>query len=66
MKELPAEERDEEGTMSHFDEVDGYRNRYQYASAYFLETMELQRLISSAIHHNTPSAIWQACQDKFP
>ena len=61
---LPAEERDENGALSNFDDVDGYRDRYQYASAYFLETIDPQWLILLATH-KTPPAIWQAFEDKF-
>ena len=61
---LPVEERDNNGALRNLDDVDGYRDRYQYASAYFLETIEPQWLILLATH-KTPPAIWQAFEDKF-
>ena len=61
---LPVEERDDDEALSNFHDGDGYRDRYEYASAYFLETIEPQWLILLATH-KTPPAIWQAFEDKF-
>ena len=63
-EEIPEEEIDGDGDVINEDPIDGFQNRYQYASAYFLETIEPQWLILLATH-KTPSAIWQAFEDKF-
>jgi len=63
-EEIPEEETDDEGDVTNFEKIDEYRDRYQYASAYFLETIEPQWLILLATH-KTPPAIWQAFEDKF-
>jgi len=63
-EEIPEEERDGDGDVINDDPIDGFQNRYQYASAYFLEMIEPQWLILLATH-KTPSAIWQALEDKF-
>ena len=42
---LPAEEEDEARAFNNYDEGDEYRDRYQYTSAYSLETIEPQWLI---------------------
>jgi len=64
MEEIPREETDDEGDVTNFEKIDEYRDHYQYASAYFLETIEPQWLILLATH-KTPPAIWQAFKDKF-
>ena len=61
---LPVEGKEDDGALSNFDDVDRYRDRYQYASAYFLDTIEPQWLILLATHR-TPPALWQAFEDKF-
>ena len=63
-EEIPEEETDDEGDVTNFEKIDEYRDRYQYASAYFLETIEPQWLILLATH-KIPPAIWQAFEDKF-
>jgi len=63
-EEIPMEETDDEGDITNFEKIDEYRDRYQYAFAYFLETIEPQWWILLATH-KTPPAIWQAFEDKF-
>jgi len=63
-EEIPEEETDDKGEVTNFEKIDEYRDRYQYASAYFLETIEPQWLILLATH-KIPPAIWQAFEDKF-
>lgn len=64
MEILPTEERDEVGLLSNFDDVDEYGDRYQYTTAYFLETIESKWVILLATH-KAPPAIWQAFENKF-
>lgn len=64
MEHLPTGERDEVRALSNFDDIDGYRDRYQYASAFLLQTIESQWLILLAIY-KSPLAVWQAFKDKF-
>src|SRR3989337_812678 len=63
-EELPEEEHNSDGDITNSDDIDGYRDRYQYASAYFLETVD-PTWITILTTHKTPSAIWKAFQDKF-
>ena len=63
-EEIPEEEIDGDGDVINEDPIDGFQNQYQYASAYFLETIEPHWLILLATH-KAPSAIWQAFEDKF-
>ena len=63
-EKIPIEETNHKGDLTNFEKIDEYRDRYQYASAYFLETIEPQWLILLATH-KTPPAIWQAFEDKF-
>jgi len=62
-EEIPMAETDDEGDLTNFEKIDEYRDHYQYALAYFLETIEPQWLILLA-SHKTPPAIWQAFEDK--
>ena len=56
--------REDDRALSNYDDVDGYHDGYQYASAYFLETIEPQWPIL-LVTHKTPPTIWQASEDKF-
>ena len=61
---LSTEESDKDRAVSNCDDIEGYRDHYQYALAQFLETIEYKWLILLATH-KTPSAIWQAFEDKL-
>src|SRR5205807_9501643 len=54
----------EDNEITNAADIDEFRDRYQYASAYFLETINPRWLILLATP-KTPPAIWTAFQDKL-
>jgi hypothetical protein len=63
-KTEPKAELDMGGELTNKDEIEGYKDRYQYTSAYFLETVDPACLIILTIF-KTLSVIWKALQNKF-
>ena len=61
---IPDNITDENDVITNEDSIDEFRDRYQWASAYFLERIDSKWLILLATH-KTPPAIWTAFQDKF-
>ena len=61
---LPVEERNDDDELTNDDAIESFRDRYQWASAYFLETIDLKYLILLATHKTLPN-IWKVFQDKF-
>ena len=62
-EKAPKETYDTDGDINNEDEIDSYTQRYQYASAYFLETVSSDWFII-LVTYKTPNGIWQALQDK--
>jgi hypothetical protein len=60
----PKAELDMGGELTNEDKIEGYKDRYQYTSAYFLETVD-PAWLTILTTYKMPSAIWKALQDKF-
>jgi hypothetical protein len=53
----PEKRYDGDGDLKNEDEIDGYTDRYQYVSAFFLETVD-PTWLTVLTTHRTPDAIW--------
>jgi hypothetical protein len=63
-EEQPKDKFDKDGNLENVDEIEGFKDRYQYTSAFYLETID-PTWLTVLTTYRTPSAIWKALQDKF-
>jgi transposase InsO family protein len=63
-EEQPKDKFDKDGNLENEDEIEGFKDRYQYTSAFYLETID-PTWLTVLTTYRTPSAIWKALQDKF-
>jgi hypothetical protein len=63
-EEQPKDKFDKDRNLVNEDEIEGFKDRYQYTSAFYLETID-PTWLTVLTTYRTPSAIWKALQDKF-
>jgi len=60
----PKDILDADGNLENEDEIEGFKDRYQYTSAFYLETID-PKWPTILTTYKTSPAIWKALQDKF-
>jgi hypothetical protein len=63
-EEQPKDKFDKDRNLENEDEIEGFKDRYQYTSAFYLETID-PTWLTVLTTYRTPSAILKALQDKF-
>jgi hypothetical protein len=63
-EEHPKDKFDKDGNLENENDIEGFKDRYQCTSAFYLETID-PTWLTILTTYRTPSAVWIALQDKF-